>query len=109
MRDMRKAFIQGQWAWGANSKAGHRAQDIEFKGCRVAIVRRAMNAEDDASRRSITRRDFVPIDIRRDASGKRRDLQEVRARYVGSDHCTQCALRQYGPNSAGGQRGVRHW
>ena len=108
MRDMRKAFIQGQWAWGAKAEAGHRAQDVEFKSCWVTVVSRAMNAEDDASRRSVTRRDFEPIDIRRNASGKWKSLHEACARYLRGDHCSQGTLRQYSLNSGGGQRDVRH-
>jgi len=66
---MRKAIIQGQWAWGVDSKGGHRAQDIEFKGCRVAIVRRAVNAEDDGFLDAVCRCDFEAVDLGGYASG----------------------------------------
>lgn len=108
IRDMQKAFIQSQCARGAEAKTGHRSQDIEFQGCRMTIMPGSMNAEDNACRRAAPGCDFEPIDIRRNASGKRKSLHETCARYVRGDHCAQNTLRQNSLNSGGGQRDVRH-
>lgn len=94
IRDVLKAFVQSQWARGADPEPGHRTQDIELKRCCVTIVIRAMNTQDDALTPAVFRLDFEPIDFCRNPTGKRICLNEASIRKVSYDRRFQSGLRQ---------------
>jgi hypothetical protein len=106
--NVRTAFIQGQYARGTQSKARHRAQDIELKSCWMTIVTRAMNAQNGASRCAVSRHYLQPIDVCGNPSGKPACLYELRTSHVRSNRCLQNIVLQYALNLGALWRDGRH-